>query len=109
MSEQRWLTWDDIKAEEIAAGRWNEEAIQAEVARVRAIQRAYRLAELRQQQGWTQSEMAERMHVSQPRVSAVERGEVGSTETRTLAAYVAALGGHLELVADFGDQRLVIG
>jgi hypothetical protein len=34
---------------------------------------------------------------------------VGSTETGTLAAYVAALGGHLELVADFGDQRLVIG
>jgi hypothetical protein len=25
---------------------------------------------------------------------------------RTLAAYVEALGGHLEIIADFGDQRL---
>jgi predicted XRE-type DNA-binding protein len=109
MSEQRWHDWDEIEAEMVAAGRWNEEAIQAEVARIRAVQRAYRLAELRQEQGWTQREMAERMHLSQPRVSAVERGEVSSTETGTLAAYVEALGGHLELVADFGDQRLVIG
>jgi predicted XRE-type DNA-binding protein len=109
MSQQHWRTWDEIKAEAIAAGRLDEDKLAEGVARLRAIQRAYRLAELRQQQGWTQTEMAERMHVSQPRVSAVERGEVGSTETGTLAAYVAALGGHLELVADFGDQRLVIG
>ena len=31
----------------------------------------------------------------------------GATELRTLAAYVEALGGRLEIVADFGDQRLV--
>jgi predicted XRE-type DNA-binding protein len=105
----KWVDCDEIEAKAIADGRINEEAVQTKVARIRAVQRAYRLAELRQEQGWTQTEMAERMHVSQPRVSAVERGEVGSTETGTLAAYVEALGGHLELVADFGDQRLVIG
>jgi hypothetical protein len=31
---------------------------------------------------------------------------VGTTEMRTLAAYVEALGGRLEIIADFGDQRL---
>ena len=30
----------------------------------------------------------------------------GATELRTLAAYVEALGGRLEIIADFGDQRL---
>ena len=29
-----------------------------------------------------------------------------ATELRTLAAYVEALGGRLEIIADFGDQRL---
>jgi hypothetical protein len=29
-----------------------------------------------------------------------------TTELRTLAAYVEALGGRLEIIADFGDQRL---
>jgi hypothetical protein len=29
-----------------------------------------------------------------------------TTERRTLAAYVEALGGRLEIIADFGDQRL---
>jgi hypothetical protein len=33
----------------------------------------------------------------------------GGPELRTLAAYVKALGGRLEVVADFGDERLVIG
>jgi hypothetical protein len=30
----------------------------------------------------------------------------GTTELRTLAAYVEALGGRLEIIADCGDQRL---
>lgn len=29
-----------------------------------------------------------------------------TTELRTLAAYVEALGGRLEIIADFGDERL---
>ena len=31
---------------------------------------------------------------------------LASTELRTLATYVEALGGRLEIIADFGDQRL---
>jgi hypothetical protein len=48
------------------------------------------------------------MHVSQRRVSAVERGDLTRTEVGTVAAYVAALGGRLEIVADSGNQRLII-
>jgi hypothetical protein len=44
--------------------------------------------------------------VRQERVSAIERAEPGATEVRTLAAYVAALGGRLEIVAHVGDDRI---
>ena len=58
---------------------------------LRAEQRAFRLAEMRR-----------RLGITQGRVSA----KPGTTELRTLAAYVEALGGRLEIIADFGDQRL---
>jgi hypothetical protein len=48
------------------------------------------------------------MHVSQARVSNIERGELSRTELGTLQAYVEALGGHLKIVADFGDETLVV-
>jgi hypothetical protein len=44
--------------------------------------------------------------VTQGRVSAIEHARPGATELRTLAAYVEALGGRLEIIADFGDERL---
>ena len=40
------------------------------------------------------------------RVSAIEHANAGATELRTLAAYVEALGGRLEIIADFGDEWL---
>ena len=74
-----------------------------------AASRAHRLAEMRRRVGLTQAEVADRMHVRQERVSAIERAKVDASELRTLAAYVKALGGRLEVVADFGGERLVIG
>jgi DNA-binding XRE family transcriptional regulator len=71
--------------------------------------RAHRLVEMRRRLGLTQADVAERMHVRQERVSAIERAKVDASELRTLAAYVKALGGKLEIVADFGGERLVIG
>ncbi len=71
--------------------------------------RAHRLAEMRRRLGLTQADVADRMHVRQERVSAIERAKVDASELRTLAAYVKALGGRLEIVADFGTERLVIG
>ncbi len=57
----------------------------------------------------TQAEVAERMDVRQERVSAIERAKVDASELRTLAAYIKALGGRMETIADFGGQRIVVG
>ena len=81
-------------------------AIAAGMEQLRAEQRAWRLAEMRRRLGVTQAEVAARMGVTQGRVSAIEHAKPGATELRTLAAYVEALGGRLEIIADFGDQRL---
>jgi hypothetical protein len=51
---------------------------------------------------------ADRMNVRQERVSAIERAEPGATEVRTLAAYVQALGGRLEIIADVGGERIML-
>ena len=71
-----------------------------------ARSRAHTLAEARQRMRLTQAQVAQRMNVRQERVSAIERAEPGATEVRTLAAYVAALGGRLEIVAHIGDDRI---
>ena len=80
--------------------------IAAGMEQLRAEQRAWRLAEMRRRLGITQAEVAQRMGVTQGRVSAIEHAKPGATELRTLASYVEALGGRLEIIADFGDQRL---
>jgi len=80
--------------------------ITAGMERLRAEQRAFRLAEMRRRLGFSQKQVAARMGVTQGRVSAIENARPGATELRTIAAYVEALGGRLEIIADFGDQRL---
>jgi len=105
---ERWRNWDEIEAEAKAADRLDEPAVQAHRERMRAEQRAWRLAEIRRERGLTQTDLADEMHVSQKRVSAVERGELSRTELGTVAAYVEALGGRVEVIADFGDERLVV-
>ena len=81
-------------------------AIAAGMVQLRAEQRAVRLAEMRRRLGITQTQVAARMGITQGRVSAIEHAKPGTTELRTLAAYVEALGGRLKIIADFGDQRL---
>ena len=81
-------------------------AIAAGMEQLRAEQRAFRLAEMRRRLRITQAQVAARTGITQGRVSAIEHAKPGTTELRTLAAYVEALGGRLEIIADFGDQRL---
>jgi predicted XRE-type DNA-binding protein len=63
----------------------------------------YHLAQMRKQRGLSQAEVALAMKVSQARVSRMERGDVEKMQVESLAAYVTAIGGHLRLVADFGQ------
>lgn len=98
-------TWDQVRAKRPP----NEDRVAEYRARMDAEVRAYRLREIREEQGLTQIELAERMHVKQPSVSELERGGLDRAGLATIKAYVEALGGKIEIVADFGDRRVVLG
>jgi DNA-binding XRE family transcriptional regulator len=85
-----------------------ETEVEIGAAALAARNRAHTLAEARQRMRMTQAQVAQRMDVRQERVSAIERAEPGATEVRTLAAYVRALGGRLEIVADIDGERIVL-
>ena len=68
-----------------------------------------RLSEVREAFGLSQTAVAERLQVSQSRVSRIERGDLDHMQVATLRAFVRALGGELELCARVGDQRIVLG
>ena len=53
-----------------------------------------------------QADVAALMGVSQARVSKLESGDLSHTELGTLQSYVAALGGQLRIVAQFGDRSV---
>lgn len=74
-------------------------------SRMLAEERAHRLADARKRRHVSQRNLADAMGVSQSRVSAIERGQLDRAELSTLAAYAATLGGKLEIVADFGDEK----
>jgi DNA-binding XRE family transcriptional regulator len=71
--------------------------------RVESLEQVYdtvlALADLREQFGVTQRQLAKSLEVSQPNVSKIEQQH--DLMLSTLAAYVNALGGHLELKAVF--------
>ena len=71
-----------------------------------ARQSGQRLADERKQRGITQAQLAETMGVTPGRVSQIERGEVSTIEA--IARYVQALGGRLDLVANFADHTLTV-
>ncbi|MGH3274052.1 MAG: XRE family transcriptional regulator [Streptosporangiaceae bacterium] len=104
----RARSWHDVRSDAIAAGVVTEEGI-AEARRRHDDQiRAYRLRQVRKSQSVRQEDVAERMKISQSRVSRIERGDLEHVEVATLRSYIEALGGHVEIVADFGDDRIVV-
>jgi phage shock protein A len=85
-----------------------ETEVEIGAAALAARHRAHTLAQARQRMRLTQAQVAARMNVRQERVSAIERAAPGATEVRTLAAYVRALGGRLEIIADIDGERVVL-
>ena len=68
---------------------------------------ARRLADIRKVHGHArQADVAAIMGVSQARVSKLESGDLSHTELGTLQSYVAALGGNLHIVAEFGESTV---
>ncbi|WP_239313592.1 helix-turn-helix transcriptional regulator [Frankia sp. Cj3] len=93
---------------EFFPGEHDRREVEAGAGRLVAENRAHRLAEMRRCLGLTQADVADRTHVRQEGISPIERAHVDASELRTLAAYVRALDEHLEIIADFGGERLVI-
>jgi len=60
------------------------------------------LAETRKQRGLSQKHIAATLGVTTSRVSQIEHGRVTSFEV--IARYIEALGGRLDLVAEFRDR-----
>jgi DNA-binding XRE family transcriptional regulator len=108
MERIRVRRWEDVKKE----ARRRNLTDPASVERIRREQlnevRTYRLAEIRKAQHYTQQQLASVMHVAQPSISQLENGDLDNSAIGTLRGYVEALGGHLQIVADFGDEKLSV-
>src|ERR1043166_920412 len=76
-------------------------------ARKNAIIAAVQLAELREKMGETQTELAKLLGTTQANVSRIERAD--NLFLKTLADYVGALGGRLEINAVFTDDVVPLG
>jgi len=88
-----------------------------EVEPVRVLGRGLRAARgvhltlrtLRDAVGKTQVDIAKQSQIDQADISRLEaRSEFEDCQVATLRRYVEALGGALELVAQFGDKRIII-
>ncbi len=74
--------------------------------REQAIEAELTISKLREARGATQESVAERMNVTQSNVSHFERNP--NIFLRSLAGYVEALGGRLEVRAVFPDQVVIL-
>ncbi|MDR1189461.1 MAG: XRE family transcriptional regulator [Bifidobacteriaceae bacterium] len=98
------VAWSEVRAKRPS----HEAAVAKHVARMEAEERAFRLREMREELGVTQKELAERMDLTQPTISALESGDLDRSGLATLRSYVEALGGTVEVTATFGDRKLVL-
>lgn len=101
-----YVKWSDVKAKARALDRRTDAEREAAAATVRERREAYvrghQLAEMRKAAGLTQAELADNLGISQARISKIEHGEVSGIEL--VRAYVAALGGTVEVIATLGDR-----
>jgi DNA-binding XRE family transcriptional regulator len=69
---------------------------------------SFRLREIRESLSITQVELAERLNVSQNRVSRIEHGDIDRAQVDTLRRYVEAVGGTLRVEVVIGDDQILI-
>ncbi|MGH3769830.1 MAG: helix-turn-helix domain-containing protein [Pseudonocardiaceae bacterium] len=99
------VRWSDIRDKHIEAiGREN---VERGMSRLISQVCGHRLAHIRKRRGLTQREVAQEMGVTVGRISQIENGELSGIDV--LDRYVAALGGLLEVVANFGDEQFKVG
>ena len=86
----------------------NRKSVDAHKKRMLGEVHAFRLRELRKASDMSQVELAERLKVSQNRVSRIEHGDIERAQLDTLRKYVEALGGELRVEVTIGDDRFLI-
>lgn len=86
----------------------NLPANKARVAALLAAQQAVELSDLRRAAELTQTDMAERLNVSQNRVSQIELANLEKIQIDTLRNYIEALGGALILGAFINGEVVAI-
>jgi DNA-binding XRE family transcriptional regulator len=97
--------WAEVRDKHVAAADAAE--VEAGKNRLLSAVRANKLAELRRRRGLTQRQVAQIMGVTVGRVSQIESGELAGIDV--LDRYVTALGGDLQLIANFGDEQIKVG
>lgn len=80
-----------------------EEDLAPHIRETRLYMDGYALGEVRRAQKVTQRELAQRIGVSQNRISKIEKGQFDKTQIGTIQKYIEALGGQITLDATFGD------
>ena len=95
----------------------NKRQVESETEPVRVLGRGLRaqrgvhltMRTLREAAGKTQVDIAEASQIDQADISRLEsRESFEECQVSTLQRYVAALGGRLELVATFGNKKIVL-
>jgi transcriptional regulator with XRE-family HTH domain len=97
-------SWDEVRAELDL----DDDTVARRRTRLGAEVRVHKLAEVRRRRQVTQLNLAQMLGTSQSHVSRIERQSLDDTVLSTLVAYVGALGGRVRVVADFGDDLVVL-
>jgi DNA-binding XRE family transcriptional regulator len=101
-----FISWRDVKAKAATVDprtpAERDAGATAAAERREAYVRGHQLAEIRKAAGLTQAQIADTLGVSQARISKMEHGEISGIDV--VRAYIAALGGHLDVVATLGDR-----
>lgn len=103
-SNPRTTSWSNVRSRRPV----DDMVVANHVARMEAEERAFRLREIREELGVTQKELADRLHLTQPTISALESGNIDRSGLSTLKSYVEALGGTIEVTATFAGRKLLL-
>lgn len=100
---KKYPTWEEVRGDLTAAEEAELEELRAQAAH-EAV--AFNLGELRQAREMTQMELADRLKRAQPTISEIEN--TSDHLISTVRSVVEGLGGRLEMVAVFDDERIPI-
>lgn len=108
-SEGLWRTWSleqELESDPELRAQWNSPQGSVDRKQTALSHQIFRLRSVRKRRGVTQVQLAQKMGVSQIRISQIENGKLESFELGTLIRYVEALGGELSITVRLDDKQL---